>query len=142
MDDVIRRELGKGSSLHIAPFLSYPQAVLRWVIIRLLPPSREQADAGTLGSSQVQANGDLLDRRRFQPLRLHPTLQFLPGGRPVLLEAVLAQQPVHPQPPRPVRRRRPVIAKAAPRHGTGILDAQLARHVLTLPSTTRAVTTQ
>ena len=46
---------------------------------------------------------------------LHPCLKPLPPGRAVLLNPVLAQQPVHPDPLRPMLGRRQIGAKTAPR---------------------------
>ncbi len=48
---------------------------------------------------------------------LHPCLKPLPPGRAILLNPVLAQQPVHPDPLRPMLGRRQIGAKTAPRVG-------------------------
>lgn len=50
---------------------------------------------------------------------LHSTLKLLPALGRVPLDTMLAQQPVHPYPPRTVFRRRQIGPKAAP----GIFDA-------------------
>jgi hypothetical protein len=53
----------------------------------------------------------------LEPAGLHVPLEFLPPGRRIILNAVLAQQAVNAHPAGPMFRRRQIPAKAAPRVG-------------------------
>src|SRR5438874_13242015 len=63
----------------------------------------------------------------LQPSRFHPALKFLASPRAVVLNAVLTQQAVHPNPTGPVLGRGQIPAKAAPGVGQEtVLGAQQA----------------
>jgi hypothetical protein len=70
-----------GLSLHAAHSPSYSKGALGWVTRRFMPRGREQADACTPGSSQVETSGDLLDRKRRLSTQACGYFQF---GRVVL----------------------------------------------------------